>query len=57
MKNIKEHAAKCQFIETLQCKVNKELLGQRNPALSALYNKASVVIRATSHRHQRLLKA
>ena len=53
VKNIKEYAAKDHFIETLQCKVNNELSGQRNPAL---YNKAPVAIRATSHRHCRLLK-
>ena len=57
MKNIKEHAAKDHFIEMLQCKVNNDMLGQRNPSASALYNKASVVIRGTSHRHCRLLKA
>ena len=56
VKNIKEYAAKDHFIETLQCKVNNELFGQRNLASSALYNKASVVIRASSHRHCRLLK-
>ena len=39
VKNIKEYAAKDHFIETLQCKVNNELSGQRNPASSALYNK------------------
>ena len=56
MKIIKQHAAKHYFIEKLQCKVNKELLGQRNPASSAIYKKESFVIRATSHRHCRLLK-
>ena len=56
VKNIKEYAANDHFIETLQCKVNNELIGQRNPASPALYNKTSVVIRATSHRHCRLLK-
>lgn len=56
MKNVKEDEAKVHFIETLQCRLNNQLLDQRNPASSALYNKASVLIKATSHRRCRLMK-
>ena len=53
IKIITEHVAKDHVLETFQCKLKDNLLGQGNSPSFALHNKASV-IRATSYRHCKL---